>query len=163
MENIKKAGLSVGDQIKLRGCLRLALRNAWTGMIVEERIIDNTVVTSGRRWVLEAIQSANAASAQVLQQIAVGTSTTAPATSQTALVAENTRKAVGTWANAELTSNPPSWQAQVSFATDEANTTLGELGLFNSSAGGTMLDRITYASIDKTTSNTLSISLTISN
>ncbi len=163
METIDKAGLAAGDQIVLRGCLRLALRRAWDGKLIEERFIDNTVVTSGRRWVLEAIQSANAASAQVLQQIAVGTSTTAPATGDTALASENARKAVGTWDSAELTSNPPSWQAQVSFATNEANTTLGEVGLFNSSSGGTMLDRVTFATIDKTTSNTLSISLTISN
>jgi len=159
---IKQTGIAAGEQIFLRGCLKLALKNVWTGEIVEQRVL-NTVVTSGRRWVLEAIQSANAASAPVMQQIAVGTSTTAPATSQTALVAENTRKAVGTWDNAELTSNPPSWQAQVSFATNEANTTLGEVALLNSSSGGTMLNRVTYATIDKTTSNTLSISLTISN
>lgn len=165
-----QAGLAAGDQIFLRGCLRIALKNAWTGKIVQERTINvfgqpisNTVVTSGRRWVLEAIQSANAASAQTLQQIAVGTSTAAPATGDTALASENTRKAVGTWDNAELTSNPPSWQAQISFATNEANTTLGETGLFNSSSGGTMLNRVTFATIDKTTSNTLAISLTISN
>ena len=163
METIDKAGLALGDSIVLRGCLRLALRRAWDGKLIEERFIDNTVVTSGRRWVLEAIQSANAASAQTLQQIAVGTSTTAPATGDTALASENARKAVGTWDSAELTSNPPSWQAQVSFATNEANTTLGEVGLFNSNSGGTMLDRVTFATIDKTTSNTLSISLTISN
>ena len=162
MEQIKKAGFKAGDVMILRGCLRIALRNAWTGKLIKEIVVGNTVVTSGRRWVLEAIQSANAASGEVFSNIGVGTSTTAPATGDTALGSENTRKVVGTWDNAELTSNPPSWQAQVSFATNEANTTLGEVALFNSSSGGTMLNRVTFATIDKTTSNTLSISLTIS-
>lgn len=161
MEN--QAGLAVGEQIFLRGCLRMHLKNAWTGELVKEVVNENTVVTAGRRWVLEAIQSANAASAEVFSNIAVGTSTTAPATGDTALGSENARKVVGTWDNAELTSNPPSWQAQVSFATNEANTTLGEVALINSSSGGTLLNRVTFATIDKTTSNTLSISLTISN
>ena len=161
MEGMQKA--EMGDQIILRGCLNIAVKNAFTGEIVKQFRIDNTIVTSGRRWVLEAIQSANAASAQVIQQVAVGTSTTAPVTGDTALGSENTRKAVGTWDSTNLTSNPPSWEAQVSFATDEANTTLGEVGLFNSSSGGTMLGHITFATIDKTTSNTLSISYTVSN
>ena len=147
----------------LRGCFKIVLRNAYNGKIVSQRLIDNTIVTAGRRWVLEAIQSANAASAQVFSNIAIGTSTTAPATGDTSLGTENTRKVVGTWSNTNLTSNPPSWQAQVSFATNEGNTTLGELAMFNSSANGTMLNRITFATIDKTTSNTLSISLTVSN
>lgn len=158
-------GLQLNDNLgkHLRGCLEIILRNAYNGQIVERRLIDNTIVTAGRRWVLEAIQSANAASAQVFSNIAIGTSTTAPATGNTALGSENTRKVVGTWSNTNLTSNPPSWQAQVSFATNEGNTTLGELGLFNSNSGGTMLNRITFATIDKTTSNTLSITLTVSN
>lgn len=152
-----------GDKIILRGCLDIVIRNAFTGKIVDKRRIENTIVTSGRRWVLESIQSGNSATAETIQQLAVGTSTVAPVTGDTALNTENTRKAVGTWDSAELTSNPPSWQAQVSFATNEANTTLGEVGLFNSSSGGTMLGRVTFTTIDKTTSNTLSISYTISN
>ena len=171
MQAVKKKGIRPlswekdpsSDQIILRGCLDIVIKNAFNGKIVGKRRIENTIVTSGRRWVLEAIQSGNAASAEVISNLAVGTATVAPVTGDTALNTENARKVVGTWDSTNLTSNPPSWQAQTSFATDEANTTLGEVGLFNSSAGGTMLGRVTFTQIDKTTSNTLSVSYTISN
>lgn len=160
---MQQSQIDLSDKMILRGCLAIYVLNAWNGKIVDKRIVNNTVVTAGRRWVLESIQSGNGATSQTIQQLAVGTSTTAPATGDTALGTENTRKAVGTYDNTNLTSNPPSWQSQTSFATNEANTTLGEVGLFNSSSGGTMLNRVTFATINKTTSNTLSISLTISN
>ena len=80
----------------------------------------------------------------------------------TALNNEVTRLTIGTFTTTGLTNNPPSWQAAVSFATNLANTTLAECGLFNSSAGGTMLAHATFASFVKATSNTLNISYTIS-
>lgn len=151
------------ETMKLRGIFDIELRNAINNELIRKFRVENTVVTTGRAWVLNNIQSGNSATTQTLQQLAVGTGITAPATSQTALVSEAARKAIGTFDNTNLTSNPPSFQAQVSFATNEANTTLGEVALFNSSAGGTMLARSTFSTIDKATSNTLSISYTISN
>ena len=154
--------VQVGDQLRMRGCLELALANS-QGRVLEYRKTENTIVTVGRSWVLRAIQSGNAASSEVIGYLAVGTATTAPDTGDTALANENTRVAVGPWDNAGSTANPPYWSAYVQFATDEANTTLGEVGLFNSSAGGIMLGRATYNTIDKTTSNTLGITYTVSN
>ena len=152
-----------GDVIKLRGRIEAQLMDI-KGNPVGPRIVhDNTVVTAGRRWVLENIYSGGAASLQVLSHLAVGTSTTAPATSDSALGSEATRLAVGTFTTSNLTSSPPSWRAEVTFATNQANTTLGEVGLFNSSSSGTLFARATMSTIDKTTSNTLSISYTISN
>lgn len=155
--------LNLGDQLHLRGSLRIAVLNALNGEVVHERIINNTVVTAGRRWVLAAMASSESATSQTIQQMAVGTSTTAPATGDSALGSEASRKAIGTFTTSNLTSNPPSWLAATSWATNEANTTLGEVALFNSSSGGTMLSRATFATIDKATSNTLNISYTISN
>jgi len=157
------SGADLKDVIQLRGSLEIVRKNAYNGQVVETRKVDNVVVTVGRRWVLEAIQSGNAASAQVISNMAIGTSTSAPATSETALVNESTRKSIGTFTTTNLTSNPPSWRAEVTYATNEGNTTLGEVGLFNSSSGGTMLSRATFSTIDKATSNTLTISYTISN
>jgi hypothetical protein len=151
------------DVIKLRGCLEIALINALNGKEIERIRQDNTIVTAGRRWVLQQIESTDIATAQSISYLGVGTGTAAPATSDTGLASEVTRKAIGTFATANLTSNPPSWQAQVSFATNEGNSTLGEMSLFNSSAAGTMLGRATFSTINKTTSNTLSVSYTVSN
>jgi len=152
----------IQDYIKLRGSLRIHVCDL-QGNLVEERKIENTVVTSGRRWILQQLESTDIQTAQTISHLAVGTNTTAPATGDTTLGTENTRKAIGTFSTANLTSNPPSWQSQTSFNTNEANTTLGEVGLFNSSSAGTMIARATFATLNKTTSNTLSISYTISN
>lgn len=150
------------DVIRLRGSYEIALRNAKTGEIVESLKVENTVVTAGRRWVLQQINSTQINTAQSIGYAAVGTSTTAPATSDTVLGSESDRNAINSFSTSGLTANPPSWRAEVSWNTNEANTTLGEVGLFNSSSGGTMLSRATFSTINKTTSNTLSISYTIS-
>lgn len=162
----------LGDVIHLRGCIELQLHNAVPGpnfgQPIGERIRKNTVVTAGRRWVLEKIGSFSNQTNSI-NAIAVGTSTTAPATGDTALGSEITatvgRLTIGTFTTTNLTSNPPSWRAEVQFATDQATGTLGEAGLFNTSSAtaGTMLSHVTFATISKATSNTLSISYTISN
>jgi hypothetical protein len=157
-----------GDEIHLRGCIELQLRNGFTDEPVGERIRLNTVVTAGRRWVLEKIGSFSNQTNSI-NAIAVGTSTTAPATGDTALGSEITasvgRKTIGTFTTTNLTSNPPSWRAEVLFATNEATGTLGEAGLFNTSSAtaGTMLSHVTFSTINKSTSNTLSVSYSISN
>lgn len=156
--------MQLQDTIQLRGSLEIVLRNAVSGEVVERQSIKNTIVTAGRKWILQKLLSSDVSGAQTtpLQYMAIGTSTTAPATSDSALGSETTRKAIQTFTTSNLTSNPPSYQLEVSFATNEGNTTLAEVGLLNSSSGGTMLARATYGTINKTTSNTLSISYTIS-
>ena len=120
------------------------------------------VVTAGRRWVLQQIQSTNHSTAQNIDYMAVGTSTTAPATSDTTLGSESSRIAINSFTTSNLTSNPPSWRAEASWNTNQANTTLGEVGMFNSSSAGTLLAHATFGTVNKTTSNTLSISYTLS-
>jgi hypothetical protein len=131
------------------------------GNPVGERMVQNTVVTSGRKWVLARLQSSGGSS-DLLSHLAVGTTNTAPATGDTALINETARKAIATQ-TLSTTENPPWIRNEVLFATNESNATLREAGLFNSSATGTMLNRVTFSDIAKATSNTLSISMTISN
>lgn len=154
--------MEVQEVIKMRGCLEIVLKDL-TGNLLKHEKVENIIVTAGRAWVLKQINSSDIATAQSIGFMAIGTGNTAPATSQTALVEETTRNAIVSFTTANLTSNPPSWRAECSFASDEGNTTLAEVGLFNSSAAGTMLGRATFATLNKTTSNTLAISYTISN
>lgn len=153
----------ISGVIRLRGSLRLALRDP-DGKIVQERIVHNVVVTQGRSWVLGQLQTVNQVTSQVVGWLGIGTASVAPATGDTLLGSEVTRAAIGTWVTSTLTANPPSWQAQVSFDTSQGNTTLAECGLFNRSNanGSTLLAHATFASFVKTTSNTLTISYTIS-
>lgn len=157
--------LSMEDNMKeMRGCIEIARQRASDGEVVEYTKKYNTITTRGRRWVLDSMISGQSATTQVLNNIAVGTGTSsAPSTADTSLQSENTRKTVGTWDTSGLTAATPWFAAQVQFATDEANTTLGELGLFNSNANGTMLGRAIFTTINKSNTNTLGITYTISN
>jgi len=150
------------ERIQMRGHLEILLKD-FKGREIEKRSINNVVVTAGRRWVLQQIESSDINTAQSISYLAIGTGTAAPATSDSALGSETTRKAIGTFTTSNLTSNPPSWRAEVSYATNEGNTTLAEAGLFNSSAAGTMFNRATFTTLNKTTSNTLTVRFTVSN
>ena len=147
----------------LRGSLKMALKDAKTGEILWKQEVTNTIPTRSLAWGLIAIQSGNSATTQTINQMAIGTGTTAPATADTTLVSETTRKAIGTWDNTGTTANPPYMAALVNYATDEGNTTLGEVGLFNSSSSGTLIARATYATTAKTTDNVLGMTYTLTN
>lgn len=152
------------EPIQLKGSLVIALRNI-EGQEIERREVRNIIVTAGRAWILKHIVGSAVFAGNVtapLNYLAVGTSTTAPATSDTTLNSETTRKTIDAFTTGNITSNPPSYQLEASFATNEANTTLGEVGLLNSSSTGTLLAHATFGTINKTTSNTLGISYTIS-
>ncbi len=133
------------------------------------RYTANTVVTSGRAWVLKHIMSAQSAnvSSQFIDYIGVGSSTTAPTTSDTLLGGEVSRN--GNLTETDNTaSSAPKCMWVVSFATNECNNTnpgLGEFGVFDTSTANTitMLARATTTLFSKTTSNTLTVSYTISN
>lgn len=168
MESVEE----VGSFIRLRGAFQLALCDP-TGKVLEKQVgdllvkcisrVENTVVTSGRAWVLKQIQSTNHVTSQNLSYIAIGSDTTAPASTQTALGLEVTRLAISSIDTTNLTASPPNEQFQVQFATSDANTTLAEVCLINSSAGGTMLARATFASFVKATSNIFNISYNLTN
>jgi hypothetical protein len=153
------------DCVTLKGSMEIALRDANTGEELERIHVTNTVVTAGRAWVLQHIAGSavfGGNTTSPLSYVAVGTSTTAPTTGDTGLGSEVTRLTIQNFTSSNLTSNPPSYQIECSFATNLANTTLGEVGLFNSSGSGTMLAHATFGTINKTTSNTLGISYTVS-
>lgn len=140
-----------------KGYIGWSLRNALTGEeIMRGEWHPNTVTMVGRRHVLNMIKS-DSPSTDRLSYIAVGTGTTAPSTADTTLASELTRKAIGTVDVSGTTANPPYFDNVVSFATNEANGTIGEFGQINSSSGGTLINRVTTATFEKATSNTLTI------
>ena len=151
----------IQDYVHLRGSLRIAMLDP-DGKILEERLVKNTVALVGRAWILGQLETTNQVTSQTISYMAIGSGTVAPVTGNTGLGGEVTRLAIGTFNTTNLTGNPPSFDSVTSFATNMANTTLAEVGLFNSSAVGTLIARATYASFVKATSNTLSITYTIS-
>lgn len=147
--------------VRLRGAFCIAECTP-DGKEVRRINCDNLAVTAGRAWVLKQLQSVNHVTSQNLSHIAIGSGLVAPATGNTALGNEVTRVAISSFDTTNLTSATPNFTAQAVIASSEGNTTLGEIGMFNSSSGGTMLCRATFASFVKATSNILNISYTIS-
>jgi len=134
----------------------------------EPKYAENTVVTSGRAWVLKHImsaQSTNVTANPIISALAVGTvSATGPTTSDTILGSEVSRNTNMTETD-QTTSSAPYCVWACSFATGQGNATnLAEFGLFNTSSANvaTLLARATTTAFSKTTSNTLTVSYTIS-
>jgi hypothetical protein len=161
-QRTKKSNLEVSDIIVMRGAIEYALRNAATGEIIQRGRSKNTVVTVGRAWILNRIGSNDA---NVIDRIKLGTSTTAPATSQTDLQNSFASKSAGTVSNAGTTANPPYYTFAASWNSNEthaSSSAINEFGLF--AANGTMVGRVTTGStINFGSTNTLSVTYTLSN
>jgi len=89
--------------------------------------------------------------------IAIGTSGTAAATTDSALVAEDSRSAgAGTVTSTTLSEDTA--QLQVTFAITGADRAIAESGMFNTAAGaGTMLCRKTFSDINVSTGDSLQV------
>ena len=155
------------DAYHMRACIEMQLCDA-QGAPVADRVVFNTIMTDGRKWVMQKIVSTTNQTNSI-NFIAVGTSTAAVNSSQTGLSSEITatlgRKAIGTVDATNMTSSAPSWAASVLFATNEANNSIGEIGLFNTSTAqaATMLGRATFTQFNKSDTNTLAVTYTVSN
>jgi len=150
------------DVIKMRGALEYVLRNAETGEIVANGRNDNTVASVGRAWMLKRLGSNNA---QVIDRMYLGTGTTAPASTQTALANSFSSKAAGTISTAGTTADPPYATFAASWASNEthdSSSVINEFALFTDEP--VMVGRVTTsATINFSTSNTLAVTYTLSN
>jgi hypothetical protein len=155
------------DSLKMRGFLEYVLRDARTGEIVRQGRKENTVQFGGRGWALKRIVSSDA---QVLSAIAIGSSSTAPTSSDNSLVAYTTIAVFGTTGLTTSTNAACTFTGAVSFDSNGTWTNssqIGEFGIYNSNASGggaQVFNRLnTTPYINFGTSNTLSLTITITN
>jgi len=135
------------ENVGMKGSLVLELRDE-NGVLKETRRKDNIIVASGFDYICAQV-SGEPSSA--MNYIAVGTGSTTPVTSQTALVSEVSR-ALGTYAH---TVGTQVYTVSTTFEAGTATAALTEAGVFNSSSAGTMLDRVVFSVINKGASDTL--------
>lgn len=141
----------VDDNIKITGSLEIILRDQF-GNIKDTRQVNNLVVTAGKTLIASRLVNA---SDTVPSHMAVGTSTTAAAAAQTALIAEvasGGRQALG---GTSRSANVITYSA--TFAEGQGTGALTEAGIFNASSGGTMLCRTVFSVVNKDVSDTLTI------
>lgn len=131
---------------------------SWTlfdedGNIKEQGQGHNLIVNAGKALMASLLSGA---SSTIPTYMAVGSSATAPAVTDTALGTELARVA--------FSSNTPSGAIVTyvaNFGVGVGTGTIQEAGLFSASTGGTMLSRSTSISVTKAAGDTLQITWTI--
>ena len=155
------------DRIALRGCLEFQLKNAFTGDVIQKGRGKNHVLYVGRSWALRKICEATMAASDVLSSMAMGSGTTAAATSHTDLLAYFTYL---TMTGALVTSPTASPYVQFTGSIESTNlsvvgyNSIREMGMATTVGDPTLFSRYVSATdINATTSNQLLFTYTISN
>lgn len=139
------------EKVGLEGRFHIALvRN---NQVIQEFESPNTVVAGGKAQVAALMLTDVGGTA--FDYIAVGTGTTAPATSQTTLVGEKYRNAC---TGSQVTTTVPNDTARLTCSIAmTATNTLSEAGALNSSSTGILLARSTFSGVSVITGDTLNV------
>ena len=128
------------DTLKVKGTYTIEVRDS-IGNLKEKKVVDNLVVNAG---LAQLALLAGDASATPFTYLAVGTSATAVAASQTALQSEITdtglARAAATVSRVTTTVTNDTLQLVYTW-TASGSKTVEEIGVFNASSSGTMLSR----------------------
>ena len=141
------------DGLKLHGHLRLDLVGE-DGAIKQSVEKDNIIVNNGFDFICDAI--GNSSRGAVMGYIAIGTSNTAAAATQSALLAEIARVS----AAYSHSSGTKIFTLVSSFAAGTGTGALTEAGVLNASSSGTLLDRVVFSTINKAAGDTLTATFT---
>lgn len=134
--------------VKVHGAMRAILFKENGEIFVHAK--DNMIVAGGFDFICDAL-CLSASRPAVLSYIGVGTNTAAPAIGNTALGTELNRQAA-TYAHTAGTQN---FTLTANFAAGVATGAITEAAVFNASAAGTMIDRVTFGVINKGAADTL--------
>ena len=142
------------DAIKMTGNFKLVLTDE-NGNIKQEEEVKNLVVTVGKNYIASRMKDATATA---MTHMEVGTSSTAAAVGDTALVAAVASSRV-TLTSTTVTTNSVAYVA--SFPAGTGTGALTEAGIFNASSSGTLLCRTVFSVINKGAADTLGITWTV--
>jgi hypothetical protein len=137
--------MQTNEVIKFKGSLNITVKDA-EGNIKDEREVNNLVVDTGLAYIISRMKDA---SATAMSHMAIGTSATAAADAQTALLAEVGRVAL---ASSTITTTTVANDTLTYAATFPAGTGTGaivEAGILNAAGAGTLLARTVFAVINK--------------
>lgn len=134
------------DTLKIVGNLTVTLFDQ-TGVIKDTRKINNLVVAVGKDLIASRLVGN---SLPIPSHMALGSSATAAATSQTALGGELGRVALD---STSRSSNTIAYIA--TFGAGTATGTVQEAGIFNDGSSGNMLCRTTFSAVNKAAGDTV--------
>jgi hypothetical protein len=137
----------ITENLKLTGHVTVSINDE----VVQE--IPNLVVTAGKGYVASRMKDTTAGA---MSHMAVGTDSSAAAAGDTALGTESGRVAL---TSSTVSGNVITYVA--SFPAGTATAALTEAAILNASSGGTMLCRTVYATVNKGSSDAMTISWAI--
>lgn len=147
----------VDDLLNPVGYLTIEKFNA-DGKLIDVRKVKNTVVAVGKTFIAGSMIKTTTNTPTAMTHMAIGTGIVA--------VNASTDTALGTanGARATFVETPSSASNQVTYKATFGSAYSGaitEAGIFNASTGGTMLCRTVFGVVTKTTSDTITITWTI--
>lgn len=140
------------DSMKLKGRLQIQLFDEF-GKLKDERDIDNLVVQVGKNFIASR---AIANTANVMSHMAVGTNTTTPNSTDTALNQEIARVALSS-----LTTAANVITHVATFAAGTGTGAITEAGILNAATAGTLLARTVFAVVNKGANDSITITWNI--
>ncbi len=146
----------LSENLKLSGQLNIVLKDT-TGKVKEAREEKNLVVNTGLAYIVSRMTGT---SKSVMSHMALGSSTTAAAASQTDLVSILGSRETLDSTTITGTSNEKV-QYIASFEAGDGTGAVTEAGLFNASSSGDMLCRTVFSVINKAADDTMTVTWTI--
>ena len=140
----------VTEELKATGLVKIVHTNA-AGELVKEFNVPNLVVTSGKNHIAAKI-AATTNSPAAMTHMAIGTGTSTPGASDTALGTQTGRVSLS---GSVVSTNTITYTATFPAGTGDGAIT--EAGIFNASSGGTMLCRTTFPVVTKASGDTIAI------
>ena len=136
----------MNEEIGIKGKLKIELIR--DGKIIQTEKVNNIIVTTGKSLVATLVSGSGTS----FSHMAIGTDSTTEVVGDTALTAEVGRV---TLTSKATTNNVIAYVGD--FPAGTGTGTIVEAGILNASSSGTMLNRATFSSVNKTASDALKI------
>ena len=150
------------DDIKVTGALKIQVHGP-DGKLKEEQEVPNLVVNTGKFYIAQRMIATGPNSVPTaMSHMAIGSGTTTPAVTQTALTTQLARVGLtgGTGSVANATTNQVVYTA--TFGAGVGTGAVTEAGIFNAATAGTMLARTTFPVVNKEAADSITITWTVS-
>jgi len=136
----------MNEEIGIKGKLKIELIR--DGKVVQTENVNNIIVTTGKALVATLVSGSGTS----FSDMAIGTGTTTEVVGDSALQTEAGRVVL---TSKSVTTNVISYIGD--FPAGTGTGTITEAGILNASSAGTMLNRATFSSVNKTASDALKI------
>lgn len=142
----------IKDDLKATGIVNIKQYNS-TGNLIKDFTVNNLVVNSGISFIISRMYSSTE---NPMSHMAIGGAFGTPVPSETTLGSEIARVAL---TNSSVVGNSIIFIAE--FGAGVGTGIIQEAGIFNAASSGTMLNRVSFGSVNKNSSDTIVITWTL--